>query len=154
MQSINPELNIPVLNKKNQEEKQHRICIYLDVSGSCADYSLKFMELTANLPKNYSVDLYVFADIVCDVRVTNVNNNKKFDYSNAGYGTNISNVLSSYKSISLEKRYDAVFVLTDGDYKNIRNDTQFDYSKWFFFMTPDYSNNVPTQSKIFELRNI
>lgn len=155
MQSISPTLNVPVKAQKKKDDKnEYNICAYLDVSGSCESYSLKFMELTSNLPDNYNLDIYVFADRVRKVEVNNKNGKKTFNYNGAGCGTDISNVLKSYKEIETTNKYDAVFVLTDGEYQNIKSNTLFDYSKWFFFMSPNYKNNIPEKAKLFEMKNI
>lgn len=155
MQSISPSLNIPVnAQKKKLDEAEYNICAYLDVSGSCESYSLKFMELTSNLPENYNVDIYVFADRVKKVTINNKNGKKTFNYNGAGHGTNIADVLNNYEETSKTKKYDSVFVLTDGDYANIRSDTRFDYSKWFFFMSPNYKKNMPEKAKLFAITHI
>jgi predicted metallopeptidase len=155
MQSISPTLNVPVkAQKKKEDENEYNICAYLDVSGSCESYSIKFMELTSNLPDNYNLDIYVFADRVRKVEVDCRNGKKTFNYKGAGCGTNILNVLQNHKEIEPTKKYDAVFVLTDGEYQNIKSNTLFDYTKWFFFMSPNYRNNVPEKAKLFEMKHL
>lgn len=154
LQSICPDLNLPApFEKRNNTPKRHRICVYLDMSGSCASYSTRFMELTANLPEDkYECKLFVFADRTTPVTVSMVNNKKHFAYNNPGNGTSIQSVISTHsKLVNDKEHFDAVFVLTDGYYSNIRDNTLLNYKEWHFFMTPYFEPNIPAGSKFYKI---
>ena len=126
------------------------IAIYSDVSGSVANMSRKFFSLIAGLDDTkYEVTVFAWTTIVAPVVI-----DKKqgvYQSSVAGYGTNIESVLSHVKKAS--KKYDAIIVLTDGEYTNITGRADQDYSKWNFFFTGSrYSYNAPKESKKFILK--
>lgn len=152
LKAMSPDLTLPIVQDHREViPERHKICIYLDFSGSCEYFSQRFMELVGYLPEDkYDVEMYAFASSLSKVRVTIKNNKKYFSHSYIGYGTDISRVIHHHKKLTDEgNKYDAVFILTDGFYCNIQNNTIHDYSKWHFFMTPHYSKNLPKDSKFY-----
>jgi len=150
---ISPDLNIPVnADKRKEIPKKHKVLVYLDVSGSCKAFSERFMTLVGELPEEkYETHINIFADRVCSVNVGSNKGKKTFQYSNAGFGTNINKVIYDAK-IKMEKvKYDAIFILTDGQYTDIKKDITHDYGNWYFFMTPLHKKNSPEKSTIFKI---
>lgn len=153
---MSPDLNLPVIAERKKEiPKRHKVLIYLDMSGSCKSYSEKFMTLVANLPEEkYESDIRVFADRICKVEVINANGVKNFKYGRAGFGTNIAQVIKDAKNVFEKEKFDAVFVLTDGFYSEIKYDKTHDYSNWYFFLTPSSKENIPKQASAFKIGKI
>lgn len=134
------------IRKEKHNQRKHKIIVYSDVSGSCAEVSKRFLSLVVNLDqRKYETDLYVFADRVAKCQVVN----DKVNMPRAGYGTNINNVLNHYNNI--KTNYDAVLVLTDGYYCNISYKTEDIYNKWHFFITKGGIKNIPVNSKYYKI---
>lgn len=128
------------------------IAIYSDVSGSVANMSKKFFSLIAKLDETkYDIEVFAWASAVSPVDM----NKKTGEYSarNTGYGTNIDAVLKYHDELERkDRKYDAVIVLTDGEYSRISNKSSDKYSRWnFFFTGSNYSDNAPKESKKFIL---
>jgi len=153
---ISPDLTLPVTAEKRKEiPKRHKVLVYLDVSGSCKSYSERFMTLVASLPEEkYETDINVFADRVTQVSVSKTQAKKVFNYSHAGFGTNINNVIMHARKKMDKNKFDAVFVLTDGHYSDINYDKTHDYSNWYFFMTPSHRLNVPNKASVFKISRL
>ena len=124
------------------------ILVYADVSGSVAAYSEKFFKLISQLDLDkYELDLYAWATAVSEVKMFG----EIAKYSGAGYGTNIDGILNHQANIK-NKKYDAVVVITDGGYTNIRTNMSRDFSNWYFFYIKGSNVNNPTNAKSYMLK--
>ena len=122
-----------------------RILVYADVSGSVAYVSNKFFSLIKKIDeKKYEVDTYAWASYVSSQKV----NLASKAYHGCGGGTNIKGVLDHFSK--LKEQYDAVIVLTDGEYSNVKSINDEKYSNWNFFYTTKYKN-APAKAKEFFL---
>lgn len=142
-------LMMPVPHDKEFDTpSRHKICVYLDVSGSCKSYSEKMMKLVATLPeKKYEFDLFVFASYLSPVSIVRHDQgDNTFDYRDVGFGTSIGQVLKNHDEIK-GNNYDAVFVLTDGYYSDIEGLIGEEYRSWSFFYIPDYKINHPPNAR-------
>lgn len=154
LSQMSPDLMLPVRKTRQRDvPEKHRVCVYLDLSGSCSSYSKRFMTLAGNLPEDkYEVQLSVFADRVASVTF---DSRGKASYPAVGYGTNIHQVIGDFKKrTDRGERYDAVFVLTDGYYSNIKSNSEHDYSRWHFFMTPSFDHNIPKKAGMFKISKL
>jgi hypothetical protein len=154
LSQMSPDLMLPVRKTRQRDvPEKHRVCVYLDLSGSCASYSKRFMTLVGNLPEDkYDVHLSVFADRVAPVTF---DSRGKARYRSVGYGTNILQVIGDFKKRTGKgEQYDAVFVLTDGYYSNIKSNYEHDYSRWHFFMTPSSNHNIPKKAGMFRISEL
>lgn len=155
--SMGDDLILPVVSiNKNVEKRRHKILIYGDVSGSCATYSDRMLQLAANLPEDkYEITLKVFATYVGQAHIKNINGKRTIQYNKPGWGTSIENVLRDYNSLMIANaEYDAVFVLTDGAYSSIDHKKDSCYSKWIFVYTPHHRKNNPVNSEHFVFKKL
>lgn len=159
LNAMSPNMSLPVkVGSKSEHKDKSRILLYLDVSGSCVSYSRRLAELAVNLPSNkFKIDLFAFADNVVPAYINkSKKGDKTFLHSGAGYGTDIMAVLDHHRSITGELKkntppYDAVFVLTDGFYENIKRLDSDKFETWHFFFVSDYHINCPLKSNNYPL---
>jgi len=142
-------MNLPIRQTINKNSK-HKVLAYCDVSGSCEQVSRKFISMINQLSESkYEKDIFVFADRVSECSISQ---SGKINYGYSGWGTNIRNVLDDFKKDKLEKKYDAVFVLTDGFYSNIRGHKDDYFSNWHFFIIDNGIENCPIKSKSYTIK--
>lgn len=153
----NTDLLLPVTSRKVKKEKKiHKICAYVDVSGSCERYSKRLVNLIHNLdPQRFAVTVYPWASNVGELRIVG----EKFYWSGAGLGTRIDQVLRHYRNVTSEEKYDAFFVLTDGIYMNFRHAQQIAqleddaFMNWYFFLVPGGMENIPKNAHYFKFKH-
>lgn len=145
----NTKMNLPIRHTINKNKK-HRVLAYCDVSGSCERVSRKFISMINQLRESkYEKDIFVFADRVAECRISP---SGQISYGYSGWGTNINSVLNDFQKDKLEKKYDAVFVLTDGYYSNIRYHSDDYFSNWHFFIIDNGLENCPVKSKSYKIK--
>lgn len=145
----NSDLTIPTIGKNKNQYDKHNVCVFLDYSGSCENYSNKFFNLINNLPKNkYSIRIFLFGSEVQEF-VINKSNMNNILY-NIGYGTNIEAVVNKLDEMNKKRDlFDYIFILTDGEYASI---SHLEYKNCIFFLTNDgYKHNIFKGSKYFLL---
>lgn len=147
----NSNLIVPTVGKHKNEHDKSRVCVFLDFSDSCENYSNKFFNLINNLPKNkYEIKLFFFASEVQEFVLNKSNlKNVLFDI---GYGTNIRSVINKIDEMrKIGKLFDYTFILTDGQYEDI---SHMEYKNCIFFLTEDsFKGNIFKGSKYFLLKN-
>lgn len=140
-------IHIPVYDVTRPDHKPH-IAVYADVSGSVEAWSSKFFKLISELDLDkYEIKLFAWASYVSEAIIEK----GIARYNNTGYGTNIANVFDNFKKQT--ENFDAVVVLTDGEYSlsNYQNIKSFD--NWYFFYTPGSRTNHPAGSNHFLLKS-
>lgn len=141
---ISPKFTVPVYA---YTKPQHipKILVYADVSGSVSYISDKFFALINKIDfTKYDVDTYAWASYVSTSKVDL--DSKK--YHGTGGGTAIANVFEHHKKLS--EKYDAVIVLTDGEYTNVTRMHDSKFKSWHFFFTRE-SRNAPLEAKKYKL---
>lgn len=139
----------------NREEckkvTRQKIIIYADVSGSVAHLSERFMRLALDLDTNvFDFELIPWASRVGTLKISK--DKKRVGFENTGGGTVIENVLNDYDArLRKGDKYDAVLVLTDGEYSYITSRDSDIYKNWYFFMT-NGSVNKPKSASVIRLR--
>lgn len=139
----NPGSSLPGRRKYfKPDPPQKHILVYMDVSGSCFDYIKKMMSLIKNLPEDkYVLEAYIFAGHVAPIDLESP--------SFFSGGTEIDEVYQHASDLLAENHYDAVFVLTDGEFESLYGDYSIDYKKWFWFLVPTYDrNHLPRSSTV------
>jgi len=140
------DLIMPIYKEKKQESKHNIVC-YCDFSGSCDRVSRKFVNIIEKLDQEkYDITIHLFAGFVS--KGFKPQENYEYTYDSIGCGTNINSVLW-YHEDNYGDEIDGVFVLTDGEYNNIRFHEEEKYSKWHFFMIGSREkDNVPKFAKV------
>jgi hypothetical protein len=145
--SMRSSLMLPSKQVIEKKKGARKLLVYCDVSGSVSQESKTFVDLISKLDEDsYKISVFVFAD-----RVSQVTCLQNFTYPYVGGGTNIESVLNHYRSHKTKEEYDAVLVLTDGDYYGIGHIDHDLYRSWYFFMS-GISKNAPKNSTIINMR--
>ena len=135
MKSSNRGFNMPNRTISGKSKKM-KVVVYCDVSGSVANYTKKFLSMIDLIDNaNSEVITYAWAD---NVGIARKIASDKFSWSGVGHGTEIKSVFRHYLENFANDKVDAVVVLTDGEYTDIKNfklGRGFDHTKWAFFMT-------------------
>lgn len=146
--NIGKDIHIPVKNTISKSKK-HRVIFYCDVSGSCSSITEKFLSMIDKIDESkYEKIIHVFASRVQKCTKSAIG----FEYSYAGGGTDIREVLKHYDSNFFKEhsKVDCVIVLTDGEYVDISNESNNLFSKWHFFFVnarEKHTHNLPEKSK-------
>ncbi|HEY9814211.1 MAG TPA: hypothetical protein V6D20_00165, partial [Candidatus Obscuribacterales bacterium] len=124
-----------------------KLCVYLDTSYSCTSESKRFFSLVTNMsPERFEIALHSFSDGVKKHEIET----GKFNYRLGG--TNIDAVLDHAGSLSAEKEFDAIVVLTDGEFDDVRRNPRIRQpEKWHWVMTGRRRHTMPVESHFYDL---
>lgn len=152
MKQTNARFNVPNRTTIGKSKKM-KVVVYCDVSGSVANYTKKFLAMIDLIDTAKSdVITYAWADNVGFAKKVA---SDKFSWSGVGHGTEIKSVLNHYTKNYADDKVDAVVVLTDGEYTDIKKfklGRGFDHTKWVFFMTSaNHIENVLDKSVSVEI---
>lgn len=103
-----------LLDNSDKTLSKAKVAIYLDTSGSCANWAKRFFNLVHNMNhEQFDITLFSFSDGVKSHDI----NIDKFHYHSGG--TNIQSVLRHAHTENLEESQDAIIVLTDAHFQSV-----------------------------------
>lgn len=156
---IDPSLTVPIKSFKTKNKfNKHKILAYLDVSGSCKQYSTELIHLLFNLPsKKYECTVFSFSDRVSSQIL--YTNKKNIKFENTGFSTNIKGVLEHSNLMIQNTKFDAIFFVTDALFTYTKKENYNSFLQWFFFIIPNnnsyFISSIPKETKnIFYLPKI
>lgn len=148
MHSIDPSMSLPSRRIEEYEvDEKQKLLVYMDTSYSCLEHVKKLMELVIGMPEDkYVVETYIFAGHVAPI---DLKSNPHF-YSG---GTSIERVYRHAQERFEEQDYDAVFVLTDGEFSNCHASYMLQFKDWHWFLVPSYDTSaLPARSSVLRVK--
>jgi hypothetical protein len=148
MHGIDPSMSLPSQRVEEYEvDEKQKLLVYMDTSYSCLEHVKKLMELVIGMPEDkYVVETYIFAGHVAPI---DLKSNPHF-YSG---GTSIDRVYRHAQERFEEQDYDAVFVLTDGEFSNCHEAYKLQYKDWHWFLVPSYDTSaLPFRSSVLRVK--
>jgi hypothetical protein len=148
MHGIDPSMSLPSQRVEEYEvDEKQKLLVYMDTSYSCLEHVKKLMELVIGMPEDkYVVETYIFAGHVAPI---DLKSNPHF-YSG---GTSIDRVYRHAQERFEEQDYDAVFVLTDGEFSNCHAAYKLQYKDWHWFLVPSYDTSaLPYRSSVLRVK--
>ena len=119
-----------------------KVCVYLDVSGSCVNDTEFFLRNAMSLPR----DLFEVKYFTFDTQVRSISSRPPFNIVGGG-GTSFE-CIRQHVEEELD-HYDAIFVFTDGEASQVSAERA---KRWFWFLTPGGTHSAITPgSRSFDL---